>query len=52
MLLRAVVNDAVSDINIPSVPSVGVFKKVFQRNNRKVKVTIINNYKLILKPKQ
>lgn len=49
---KAMVEDAINDINIPSVPSVGVFKKVFQRSNRNVKVTITNNYKLILKPKQ
>ena len=44
-----IVEDAIDQINIPSVPSVGVFKKVFQRSNRNVKVTIIANYKLILK---
>ena len=43
------VDDAIDQINIPSVPSVGVFKKVFQRSNRNVKVTITANYKLILK---
>lgn len=43
------VDDAIDQINIPSVPSVGVFKKVFQRSNRNVKVTISANYKLILK---
>lgn len=45
-----VVGDIIDDINIPTVPQVGGLKKVFQRNNRNVKVTIINNYKLILKP--
>ena len=49
---KALVGDAVNEINIPAVPSVGVLKKVFQRSNRHVKVTIMNNYKLILKPKQ
>ena len=44
-----IVDDAIDQINIPSVPSVGVFKKVFQRSNRNVKVTITANYKLILK---
>ena len=44
-----VVGDIIDDINIPTVPQVGGLKKVFQRNNRNVKVTIINNYKLILK---
>lgn len=48
---KAVVDDAIDQINIPSVPSTGVIKSVFQRSNRSVKVTITDNYKLILKPK-
>lgn len=47
---KEVIGDIVGDINIPSVPQIGGLKKVFQRNNRNVKVTIVNNYKLILKP--
>jgi len=51
--------DVIQDFNIPGIPDVsgavntGVsgVKKVFQRNNRNVKVTVNNNYKLILKPK-
>lgn len=45
-----VVEDAVDDINIAGVPQVTGVKKIFQRSNRQVKVTIVNNYKLILKP--
>jgi len=48
---KAVVDDAIDEINIPSVPSVGVLKKVFRRSNKNVKVTITNNYQLLLKPK-
>ncbi len=48
---RAVVDDALDQINIPSIPSGGVLKSVFQRSNKNVKVTITNNYKLLLKPK-
>tara|TARA_R110002111_G_scaffold206731_4_gene271034 strand:+ start:64 stop:999 length:936 start_codon:yes stop_codon:yes gene_type:complete len=44
-----VVGDVVDDINIAGVPQVGGIKKIFQRNNRTVKVTVTNNYKLILK---
>lgn len=44
-------DDAISDINIQGVPQVGGITKVFKRNNRRVKVTVLNNYKLILKPK-
>ncbi len=46
-----VVGDMVDDINIAGVPQVSGFKKIFQRNHRNVKVTVLNNYKLILKPK-
>ncbi|MEE9361656.1 MAG: conjugative transposon protein TraM [Cellulophaga sp.] len=44
-----VIGDMVDDINIAGVPQVGGIKKIFQRNNRTVKVTVTNNYKLILK---
>ena len=45
-----VLDDVISDINIPTVPQVGGITKVFRRSNRNVKVTVLNNYKLILKP--
>lgn len=45
-----VVDDIIGDINIPSIPQVGGITKVLKRNNRSVKVTVLNNYKLILKP--
>lgn len=45
-----VVDDIIGDINIPSVPQVGGITKVLRRNNRSVKATVLNNYKLILKP--
>lgn len=46
-----VLDDIIGDINIPSVPQVGGITKVLKRNNRNVKVTVLNNYQLILKPK-
>ncbi|MCL7764497.1 conjugative transposon protein TraM [Polaribacter sp. Z014] len=46
-----VLDDMITDINIPTVPKISGIKKIFQRNNRNVKVTVLNNYKLILKPK-
>ncbi len=46
-----VLDDIIGDINIPSVPQVGGITKVLKRNNRSVKVTVLNNYQLILKPK-
>ncbi|MFC4094861.1 conjugative transposon protein TraM [Euzebyella saccharophila] len=45
-----VIGDVVEDINIPGVPQVGGIKQVFRRNNRNVKVTVYNQYQLILKP--
>ena len=44
-----VLDDIIGDINIPTVPQVSGISKVFRRNNRNVKVSIINNYRLILK---
>jgi len=49
---QEVVGDIVDDINIVGVPQVSGVKKIFQRSNKNVKVTIANNYKLILKLKQ
>ena len=46
---KEVVGDIVDDINITGVPQIKGIKQVFQKNNRKVKVTIANNYKLLLK---
>ncbi|MGV8815964.1 MAG: conjugative transposon protein TraM [Gelidibacter sp.] len=46
-----VLSDIIDDINIPSVPQVSGITKVLKRRNRKIKVTVLNNYKLILKPK-
>ena len=48
---REVLDDVIGDINIPSAPQVGGLTQVFRRSNRRVKVTVLNNYKLILKPK-
>lgn len=47
-----VLDDVIGDINIPTVPQVGGITKVLKRKNRNVKVTVLNNYRLILKPKQ
>jgi len=46
-----ILDDVIGDINIPTVPEVGGITKVLRRTNRNVKVTVLNNYKLILKPK-
>ncbi|MEL7269612.1 MAG: conjugative transposon protein TraM [Bacteroidota bacterium] len=46
---REVLNDVVEDVNIPGVPKVRGIKRVFQRSNRNVKVTVRNQYKVLLK---
>ncbi len=46
-----VLDDVIGDINIPTVPQVSGITKVLRRSNRNVKVTVLNNYRLILKPK-
>lgn len=46
-----VLDDIIEDINIPSVPQVSGISKVLRRNNRNIKIMVLNNYKLILKPK-
>lgn len=48
-ITNEVVDDIIQDINIPSVPQISGIQRIFRRNNRSVRVTIINNYKLILK---
>ncbi|NKI27443.1 conjugative transposon protein TraM [Arenibacter sp. 6A1] len=44
-----VAGDLLNDINIAGIPQVSGIKKVFQRNNRSVKVAVSNKYKLVLK---
>ena len=46
---QEVVGDVVDDINIVGVPQVSGIKRIFQRNNRRIKATIYDNYRLILK---
>jgi hypothetical protein len=46
-----VIDDIIGDINIPTVPQVGGLTQVLRRSNRNIKVTVLNNYRLILKPK-
>jgi len=49
---REVIDDVIQDINVAGLPQVGGIKKVFQRNNKNITVTVTNNYKLILKSPQ
>ena len=47
---QQVVDDIIGDVNIAGVPQVSGIQKIFRKNHRSVKVTVTNNYKLILKP--
>lgn len=47
---REVIEDVVDDVNVAGLPQINGIKRIFRRNNRNVKVTINDNYKLILKP--
>ncbi|WP_445956544.1 conjugative transposon protein TraM [Yeosuana sp.] len=46
---QEVIGDVVDDINMAGMPQVSGIRKIFQRNNRNIKVTVTDNYKLILK---
>ena len=48
-LQQQVLSDVVDDINVPGVPQVTGIKRLFQRSNRQVRVTVNPNYKLIIK---
>lgn len=45
-----ILGDVIQDINIAGVPQVRGLKSLFARNNRNLKVTIMDQYQLILKP--
>ncbi|MEJ4089231.1 conjugative transposon protein TraM [Galbibacter orientalis] len=49
---KQVVGDVVDDISVPGVPQVSGIKQIFRRSNRQVKVTVMDNYQLVLKLKQ
>ena len=44
-----VLDDIIQEINVPGVPQVSGVGQVLRRRNRSVKVTVLNNYRLILK---
>lgn len=46
---QEVVDDIIGDINIAGIPQVSGIQKIFRKNYKTVKVTVTNNYKLILK---
>lgn len=49
--LRAItVDKAIGEINIPGIPKVSGLKRIFQKDNRAIKVEIKDNYQILLKP--
>ena len=44
-------DDVLQDINIPSLPQVSGISQLLRRDNRNVKVTVLNNYRMLLKIK-
>lgn len=49
-LSRELLDDALDEVNIPSLPQVSGLSRLFQKNNRQVKVSIPDQYQLLLKP--
>ncbi|MEG9328963.1 conjugative transposon protein TraM [Salinimicrobium catena] len=47
---RKVLDDVVQDINIGGLPQLSGIKNIFRKNNRNVKVTVMDQYQLLLKP--
>lgn len=47
---REVLDDVIQDINIAGLPQIGGIKNIFRRNNRNIKITILDQYQLLLKP--
>ena len=45
-----VIGNVIQDINIAGVPQIRGVKNVFARQNRNIKVTVMDQYQLILKP--
>lgn len=48
---REVMDDVLQDINIPSLPRVSGISQLLRSDNRNVKVTVLNNYRMLLKIK-
>jgi len=49
---KQVIGDVVDDISVPGVPQISGIKQLFRRSNRQIKVTVMDNYQLVLKLKQ
>lgn len=47
---RKILDDVVQDIKIAGLPQVSGIKSIFRKNNRNLKVKVIDQYQLLLKP--
>ncbi|MCM5663629.1 conjugative transposon protein TraM [Galbibacter mesophilus] len=48
---KQVIGDVVDDITVPGMPQISGIKQLFRRGNRQVRVTVMDNYQLLLKRK-
>ena len=44
-----VVDNSISEIDIPGVPRLGGLKNLFKKSNRNVKITVVNKYQILIK---
>lgn len=44
------IDKTIGEVNIPGIPQLSGIKRIFQRNNRTIKVEISDNYQMLLKP--
>ena len=47
-VVNEVIGDVVDDINIAGVPQISGIQKIFKRNFKNVRVTVANNYQMVL----
>lgn len=47
---QEVIGDVIDDINVTGVPQINGIKKIFKRDQRAIKVTVLDNYQLLLGP--
>lgn len=49
---REVLDEVVQDINIGGLPQLGGLKDIFRKSNKRIKVTVLDQYQLVLKPEK
>ena len=48
---QKVIAEAVEEIEVPGLPQLKGISNIFKKDNSKTKITVLNHYKLIIKPK-